>query len=70
VILLAVLLIALVVTIVAYPFARVIDQRRYHRGEPTWWALKLHSGDREAALEADRRRHAERRDRRTRRRGR
>jgi hypothetical protein len=70
VILLAVLLVAVVVTVVVYPFARIIDQRRYRRGEPTWWALKLHSGDRAAALEADRRRHAERRERRVRRRGR
>lgn len=61
-ILLALLVLALVVGAVAYPFARVVDQRRYRRGEPTWWALKLHSGDREAALDADRRRHAARRE--------
>lgn len=67
-ILLAVLLIAMAVSIVAYPFARIIDQRRYQRGEPTWWALQLHSGEREAALAADRQRHAARRERRDRRR--
>jgi hypothetical protein len=70
VILVAVLLLALVVGAVAYPFARIIDHRRHRRGEPTWWALKLHSGDRAAALAADRRRHAAREERRTRRRSR
>lgn len=67
-ILLALLLLALVVTIVVYPFARMIDERRRRQGEPTWWALKLHSGDREAALAEDRKRHEARQARRARRR--
>ena len=46
---LAVLLIGLVVAAVCYPFARIIARRKRQRGEPTWWSLKLHSGDREAA---------------------
>lgn len=67
-ILLVVLLVALVVTIVAYPFARIIAERRHRQGEPTWWSLKLHSGDREAALAEDRTRYAARQASRARRR--
>lgn len=67
-ILLVVLLLALVVTVVAYPFARMVAERRYRQGEPTWWSLKLHSGDREAALAEDRTRYAARQASRARRR--
>lgn len=67
-ILLAVLVLALLVTLVAYPFARMIGDRRYRQGEPTWWSMKLHSGDREAALAEDRARHDAREARRARRR--
>lgn len=66
-ILLAVLLVALLVTLVCYPFARWVGARKRERGEPTWWSLKLHSGDRDAALAEDRARHEARRARRSRR---
>lgn len=65
---LALLLIALVVTAVVYPFARALGERRRRQGEPTWWSLKLHSGDREAALAEDRAHHQAREARRARRR--
>jgi hypothetical protein len=68
-ILVALLLLALVVAAVLYPFARIVGARRTRRGEPTWWSLKLHSGDREAALAEDRKREAARQARRDRRRG-
>ena len=67
-ILLAVIVVALLVTLVSYPFARLIAERRYRQGEPTWWSLKLHSGDREAALAEDRARWEARQQRRQRRR--
>lgn len=67
-IVLALVVVILVVSAVCYPFARVIAERRFRDGEPTWWSLKLHSGDREAALEEDRRRHDARQERRARRR--
>lgn len=67
-ILVALLLLTLLVSCVAYPFARVIGARRYRQGEPTWWSLKLHSGDREAALAEDRAREEARAARRERRR--
>lgn len=67
-IVLALLVVILVVSAVCYPFARVIAERRFREGEPTWWSLKLHGGEREAALEEDRRRHAAREARRARRR--
>ena len=67
-ILLAIVVVTLVVAAVCYPFARVIAERRYRQGEPTWWSLKLHSGDREAALAEDRARHEARQARRARRR--
>lgn len=67
-ILLAVLLVGLVVTAVSYPFARMIAVRKHRRGEPTWWSLKLHSGDRDAALAEDRARFEARAARRARRR--
>jgi hypothetical protein len=69
VILLTLLLVAAVVTVVVYPFARALGDRRFRRGEPTWWSLKLHSGDREGALAEDRRHHEARQARRARRRG-
>lgn len=59
-ILLAAFLIALVLWALAYPFLRWSESRRSRRGEPTWMALKLASGDREAALEHDRRRQEKR----------
>jgi flagellar basal body-associated protein FliL len=68
VILLVVLLVALAVTVVVYPLARIIGERRHRQGEPTWWSLKLHSGDREAALAEDRARYAARQANRARRR--
>jgi hypothetical protein len=68
VILLAVLLIGLVVAAICYPFARIIGRRKLQRDEPTWWSLKLHSGDREAALAEDRARWEARQRRRERRR--
>lgn len=67
-IVLVLLVVMLVVTAVCYPFARIIAERRFRQGEPTWWSMKLHGGDREAALDEDRRRHAAREDRRARRR--
>jgi hypothetical protein len=69
VILLTLLLVAAVVTAVVYPFARALGDRRFRQGEPTWWSLKLHSGDREGALAEDRRHHEARQARRARRRG-
>ena len=67
-ILLAVLVVGLLVAAVSYPFARVIARRKHRRGEPTWWSLKLHSGDRDAALAEDRARFDAREQRRARRR--
>jgi hypothetical protein len=69
VILLTLLLVAAVVTAVLYPFARALGDRRFRRGEPTWWSSKLHAGDREAALAEDRLHHEARQARRARRRG-
>lgn len=66
VVLLAVLIIGLVITAVLYPFARWRGAVLHRRGEPTWWSLKLHSGDREAALAEDRSRHQARQARRAR----
>ncbi len=63
-ILLALLVVGLVVAAVAYPFARMLAERRHRQGEPTWWSMKLHAGDREAALAEDRARHTARHDRR------
>jgi len=68
VIVLGLLVVMLVVSAVSYPFARLIAERRFREGEPTWWSLRLHGGDRDAALEEDRRRHEARRERRARRR--
>jgi hypothetical protein len=68
VILLTLLLVAAVVTAVVYPFARALGDRRYRRGEPSWWSLKLHSGDREGALAEDHLHHEARQARRARRR--
>ena len=67
-ILLGVLVVGLLVAAVSYPFARVIAVRKHRRGEPTWWSLKLHSGDRDAALAEDRARFEAREQRRARRR--
>lgn len=67
-ILLAVLLVGLLVALICYPFARLVAERRRRQGEPTWWSLKLHSGDREAALAEDRARYEARQARRARRR--
>lgn len=69
-VLLAVFLIGLAIAAVCYPFARIVAERRYREGEPTWWSLKLHSGNREAALAEDRDRHEARQRRRAGRRGR
>jgi hypothetical protein len=65
VIVLGLLVVMLVVSAVSYPFARLIAERRFRQGAPTWWSLRLHGGDREAALEEDTRRHAARRERRS-----
>lgn len=63
-VLLAAVLVGLVVAAVLYPFARWRGAVLHRRGEPTWWSLKLHSGDRDAALAEDRARHQARQERR------
>lgn len=61
-------LLGLLIAAICYPFARMIARRKWEQGEPTWWSLKLHSGDRDAALAEDRARWEARARRRERRR--
>ncbi len=48
------LLAALLLMVLLWPVAKAVGTWRRRRGLPTWWNLKLRSGDVEAALADDR----------------
>jgi hypothetical protein len=68
VIVVAALLTALVLMVLLWPVAKLVGDWRRRRGLPTWWNLKLRSGDVEAALADDRAAEEARADRAARRR--
>jgi hypothetical protein len=68
VILVAALLAALALMVLLWPVAKLVGTWRRRRGLPTWWNLKLRSGDVEAALADDRAAEEARADRAARRR--
>ncbi len=67
-ILVAVLVAALLLMVLLWPVAKLVGNWRRRQGLPTWWNLKLRSGDVEAALADDRAAEQARADRAARRR--